>query len=123
MTTQDVIQNQGYSGRHVSVDAPFAADEDNNLHEILTDADQETPDVKLMADSLKTEIQRALATLSVREAEVITSYFGLDGNAPMTLEELGHKLGLTRERVRQIKEQATRRLKTHSRSKLLKGYL
>jgi RNA polymerase primary sigma factor len=123
MSTQDVIQNQSYSGRHVSVDAPFAADEDNNLHEILTDADQETPDVKLMADSLKTEIQRALATLSVREAEVITSYFGLDGNAPMTLEELGHKLGLTRERVRQIKEQATRRLKTHSRSKLLKGYL
>jgi RNA polymerase primary sigma factor len=123
MTAQDVIQNQSYSGRHVSVDAPFEAGEDNNMHEVLTDATQETPDVRLMADSLKTEIQRALATLSVREAEVITCYFGLDGNAPMTLEELGLKFGLTRERVRQIKEHATRRLKTHSRSKILKGYL
>jgi len=76
-----------------------------------------------MADSLKLEIQRALATLSVREAEVITCYFGLNGNPPMTLEELGQKFGLTRERVRQIKEHGTRRLKAHSRSKILKGYL
>jgi RNA polymerase primary sigma factor len=123
MTPEDVIQNQSYSARHVSVDAPFAPDEDNNLHEVLTDSTQETPDVKLMADSLKLEIQRALATLSVREAEVITCYFGLNGNPPMTLEELGQKFGLTRERVRQIKEHGTRRLKAHSRSKILKGYL
>jgi RNA polymerase primary sigma factor len=123
MTAEDVIQNQSYSARHVSVDAPFAPDEDNNLHEVLTDSTQETPDVKLMADSLKLEIQRALATLSVREAEVITCYFGLNGNPPMTLEELGQKFGLTRERVRQIKEHGTRRLKAHSRSKILKGYL
>jgi RNA polymerase primary sigma factor len=123
MTAEDVIQNQSYSARHVSVDAPFAPDEDNNLHEVLTDSTQETPDVRLMADSLKLEIQRALATLSVREAEVITCYFGLNGNPPMTLEELGQKFGLTRERVRQIKEHGTRRLKAHSRSKILKGYL
>jgi RNA polymerase primary sigma factor len=123
MTAKDVMENQSFSGRHISVDAPFASDEDNNLHEVLTDAQQDTPDVKLIADSLKTEIQRALATLTVREAEVISCYFGLDGNAPMTLEELGMKFGLTRERVRQIKEKATRRLKTHSRSKILRTYL
>lgn len=123
MTAHDVIQTQSHSRLHVSVDAPLQAGEDNNLHELLTDADQETPDVKLMADSLKTEIQRALATLSTREAEVMVCYFGLDGNAPLTLGEIGARFALTTERIRQIKSKATHRLKNHSRNKILRGYL
>lgn len=123
ITAEDVIYNQRLSGRHISVDAPLEAGEDNNLLEVLTDVNGKMPDVQLMTDSLKAEIQRALSTLTVREAEVISCYFGLDGNSPMTLEELGAKFGLTRERVRQIKEKATRRLKTLSRSKILRSYL
>ncbi len=123
VTAHEVMENQSLSGRHVSVDAPFEAGEENNLLDVLTDANNGTPDLQLIIDSLKAEIQRALSTLTSREAEVISCYFGLDGNMPMTLEELGIKFGLTRERVRQIKEKATRRLKTVARSKILKTYL
>jgi RNA polymerase primary sigma factor len=123
VTTQEVIDNLKVSGRHVSMDAPFAQGEENSLLDVLTDASEETPDSGLLADSLKKEVQRALLTLTVREAEVLELYFGLDGNSAMTLEEISEKFNLTRERVRQIKEKATRRLRHTSRSKTLKSYL
>jgi RNA polymerase primary sigma factor len=120
---EEVRDNLRVSSRQVSVDAPFATGETNSLLDVLEDASAETPDSDLMADSLRKEIQRALATLTDREAEVIGSYFGLNGEQAMTLEEIGQKFNLTRERVRQIKEKATRRLRHSSRSKSLKAYL
>ena len=123
ISSQDVIDNLKVSGRHVSVDAPFEQGEDLSLLDVLTDANDTTPDAHLLVDSLKKEIQRALSTLTTREAEVIVFYFGLDNNNPMTLEEIGDRFNLTRERVRQIKEKATRRLRHTSRSRALKNYL
>jgi RNA polymerase primary sigma factor len=123
VTTQEVIDNLKVSGRHVSMDAPFANGEENSLLDVLTDANEETPDAGLLTDSLKKEVQRALSTLTVREAQVLGLYFGLEGNTAMTLEEIGETFNLTRERVRQIKEKATRRLRHTSRSKTLKSYL
>ena len=110
------------SGRHVSVDAPFVEDEDNSLLDVLPNDDSPSADRGLVNESLNTEIERALSTLSSREREIIKSFFGI-GCQEMTLEEIGERFGLTRERVRQIKEKAIRRLKSPSRSKLLKGYL
>jgi RNA polymerase primary sigma factor len=123
VTNEEVIENLKVSGRHVSMDAPFAQGEENNLLDVLTDANEDKPDSNLLADSLKMEIQRALSTLPSREAQVLGLYFGLNGDHPMTLEEIGEAFGLTRERVRQIKEKATRRLRTASKSKSLKAYL
>jgi RNA polymerase primary sigma factor len=123
MATDEIRDNLKVSGRQVSVDAPFATGETNSLLDVLEDESSEMPDTDLLADSLRKEIQRALATLTDREAEVIQSYFGLNGEQAMTLEEIGHKFNLTRERVRQIKEKATRRLRHSSRSKSLKAYL
>ena len=110
------------SGRHVSVDAPFVEGEDNSLLDVLPNDDSPSADRVLVNESLNTEIERALSTLSSREREIIKSFFGI-GCQEMTLEEIGERFGLTRERVRQIKEKAIRRLKSPSRSKLLKGYL
>ena len=110
------------SGRHVSVDAPFAEGEDNSLLDVLPNDDSPSADRVLVNESLNTEIERALLTLSSREREIIKSFFGI-GCQEMTLEEIGERFGLTRERVRQIKEKAIRRLKSPNRSKLLKGYL
>ena len=110
------------SGRHVSVDAPFVEGEDNSLLDVLPNDDSPSADRGLVNESLNTEIERALSTLSSREREIIKSFFGI-GCQEMTLEEIGERFGLTRERVRQIKEKANRRLKSPSRSKLLKGYL
>jgi len=110
------------SGRHVSVDAPFVEGEDNSLLDVLPNDDSPSADRGLVNESLNTEIERALLTLSPREREIIKSFFGI-GCQEMTLEEIGERFGLTRERVRQIKEKAIRRLKTPARSKLLKGYL
>ncbi len=110
------------SGRHVSVDAPFVEGEDNSLLDVLPNDDSPSADRGLVNESLNTEIERALSTLSSREREIIKSFFGI-GCQEMTLEEIGERFGLTRERVRQIKEKAIRRLKSPSRSKLLKGYL
>jgi len=123
ITTEEVIDNLKLSGRHISVDAPFVQGEENNLLDVLTDANEVTADSALLLDSLKKEVQRALATLTVREAEVLAMYYGLTGVTAMTLEEIGEKFNLTRERVRQIKEKATRRLRHTSRSKALKAYL
>ena len=108
--------------RHVSVDAPFVEGEDNSLLDVLPNDDSPSADKTLVNESLNTEIERALSTLTDREREIIKSFFGI-GCQEMTLEEIGERFGLTRERVRQIKEKAIRRLKSPSRSKLLKSYL
>ena len=110
------------SGRHVSVDAPVVEGEDNSLLDVLPNDDSPMADRGLVNESLNTEIERALSTLTDREREIVKSFFGI-GCQEMTLEEIGERFGLTRERVRQIKEKAIRRLKSPSRSKLLKGYL
>jgi RNA polymerase primary sigma factor len=110
------------SGRHVSVDAPFVEGEDNSLLDVLTNIDSPIADKMLIDESLSKEIDRALTTLTERERDIIRYFFGI-GCQEMTLEEIGEKFGLTRERVRQIKEKAIRRLRHTSRSKLLKGYL
>lgn len=110
------------SGRHVSVDAPFADGEDNSLLDVLVNADSPNADRGLINESLGTEVERALSTLTDREKDIIKYFFGI-GCSEMTLEEIGEKFGLTRERVRQIKEKAIRRLRHSSRSKLLKSYL
>lgn len=123
VTTAEVVDTMKISGRHVSMDAPFAQGEENRLLDVLENQLEETPDNELMNDSLRREVQRALSTLTQREADVITLYFGLNGEHAMTLEEIGEKFGLTRERVRQIKEKAIRRLRHTSRSKALKPYL
>ena len=110
------------SGRHVSVDAPFVDGEDNSLLDVLTNIDSPNADRSLLNESLSREIDRALATLTERERDIIKLFFGI-GIQEMTLEEIGEQFGLTRERVRQIKEKAIRRLRHTSRSKLLKSYL
>jgi RNA polymerase primary sigma factor len=111
------------STRHVSMDAPLAQDEDTKFIDVFMSEDTPTTDSILMFESLSREIQRALATLTEKERDVITLYFGLGMNHGLTLEEIAVKFDLTRERVRQIKEKAIRRLKHTSRSKLLKAYL
>ena len=123
VTTSEVVDTMKISGRHVSMDAPFVQGEENSLLDVLENETEETPDNGLMTDSLRREVQRALSTLTQREADVITLYFGLNGEHSMTLEEIGEKFNLTRERVRQIKEKAIRRLRHTSRSKALKPYL
>ncbi len=123
MDVSEVADNLKIAGRHVSMDAPFAQGEENRLLDVIEDDQQPSPDYILMNESLKSEIQRALSTLSDREAEVIKLYFGLNKEHSMTLEEIGERFNLTRERVRQIKEKAIRRLRHASRSKNLKTYL
>ncbi len=123
VTTSEVIDTMKISGRHVSMDAPFVQGEENSLLDVLENDMEETPDSELMNDSLRKEVQRTLSTLTQREADVVTLYFGLNGENALTLEEIGEKFNLTRERVRQIKEKAIRRLRHTSRSKALKPYL
>jgi RNA polymerase primary sigma factor len=123
MSLFEVADTLKISGRHLSMDAPFAQGEDNRLLDVIQDERQPAPDSILMDESLKEEVQRALATLSDREAEVIRLYFGLQREHSLTLEEIGEKFNLTRERVRQIKEKAIRRLRHASRSKNLRSYL
>ena len=123
MSLFEVSDTLKISGRHLSMDAPFAQGEDNRLLDVIQDSRQPSPDHQLMDESLKVEVRRALATLSDREAQVIRLYFGLDQEHSLTLEEIGEKFNLTRERVRQIKEKAIRRLRHASRSKQLRAYL
>ncbi len=123
LTTSDIVDTMKISGRHVSMDAPFAQGEENSLLDVLENDSEDTPDQTLLLDSLRKEVKRALSTLTQRESDVISLYFGLNGDHTMTLEEIGEKFGLTRERVRQIKEKAIRRLRHTSRSKALKPYL
>ncbi len=125
MTEQDVKESMRTTGRHVSMDAPLSTSDDGsgNLYDLMISDDSPSPEHELINDSLRREIERALTTLTMREAEVLRCFFGLDGKAAMTLEEIGEKFDLTRERVRQIKEKGIRRLKHTSRSKILKTYL
>ena len=124
ITENEVKQSMENAGRHLSMDAPLK-DEDgsSNMYEVMESTSNPKPDRELMNESLRKEIERSLTTLTVREADVVRLYFGLSGAHPMTLEEIGERFDLTRERVRQIKEKAIRRLKHTSRSKMLKTYL
>ncbi|MBD3168328.1 MAG: sigma-70 family RNA polymerase sigma factor [candidate division Zixibacteria bacterium] len=123
LTELEVSDTLKISNTHLSLDAPFSVSEDNSLIDILEDDMQAPPDETLMDDSLKIEIGKALNSLSPREAEVINLYFGLNHEKALTLEEIGARFGLTRERVRQIKEKAIKRLRHTSRSKSLRAYL
>jgi RNA polymerase primary sigma factor len=123
MSLFEVADTLKISGRHLSMDAPFAQGEDNRLLDVIQDERTPLPDNELMRESLSREVERALSTLSDREAEVIRLYFGLGREHSLTLEEIGEKFNLTRERVRQIKEKAIRRLRHASRSKALRSYL
>ena len=123
LTEAEVKESMKNAGRHVSMDAPLVQDEDNNMYDVLKSDEVVTPETELLNESLRKEIDRAISTLTQREADVVRLYFGLNGGHPMTLEEIGEKFDLTRERVRQIKEKAIRRLKHTSRSKILKSYL
>lgn len=119
-TVREHIRN---SGRHISMDAPLVEGEDSNLYDVLSIDESDSPDKGLLYESLKLEIRRAVDTLSEREANVIISFFGLGKKPAMTLQEIGNEQGLTRERVRQIREKAIRRLRHASRCKNLMNYL
>lgn len=122
--TSEVETTLGVAARHVSMDAPFVDGEDNSLLDVLEDANMEKTDGALeYKDSLRNEIERSLSTLSERQKDVIKLYFGIGVEHPMSLEDIGVKFDLTRERVRQIKDKAINKLRTTSRSKLLKAYL
>ncbi len=123
MSLFEVADTLKISGRHLSMDAPFAQGEDNRLLDVIQDERTPLPDYTLIKESLSKEVERALGTLTEREAEVIRLYFGLGREHSLTLEEIGEKFQLTRERVRQIKEKAIRRLRHASRSKQLRAYL
>ncbi len=123
MSLYEVDKTLQISGRHLSVDQPFVQGEDNKLLDVMADDNQLPPDYILMKESLRTEVERALKSLTDREAEVIRLYFGIEREHPLTLEEIGEKFNLTRERVRQIKEKAIRRLRHATRSKALRAYL
>jgi len=123
MSAFEVTDTMKMSGRHLSMDAPFNQGEDNRLLDVIHDDGQPSPDYSLMDESLKIEIERSLESLSQREAEVVKLYFGLGREDPLTLEEIGELFNLTRERVRQIKEKAIRRLRHIFRSKVLRTYL
>jgi len=123
MDVEEISNVMKISAKQVSVDSPFSFGEENSLLDIIQDDQQPSPDNELISESLKTEIKNVLAILPEREAEVIRLYFGLNEESPMTLEEIGEKFHLTRERVRQIKEKAIRRIRHNSKSKILKSYL
>ena len=124
ITANEIISAMNASGRHMSLDAPFGSDEEKGrLVDVIEDVNADVPDLSLLNDSLKTEVKRALTSLTQRENDVIKHYYGLDGNTNLTLEEIGEMFNLTRERVRQIKEKAIRRLRQYSRSSSLKVYL
>jgi RNA polymerase primary sigma factor len=123
MSVYEVADTLKISGRHVSMDAPFVQGEDNKLLDVMPNEFDPKPDHDLMRESLRQEIEEALNTLDQREKEVIKLYFGIGYEHPLTLEEIGEKFKLTRERVRQIKEKAIRKLRHHTRSRALRAYL
>lgn len=123
MSLYEVTDTLKISGRHLSIDAPFVSGEDGKLSDIMPNQNQPAPDHHFNHESLKFEIHRALKNLNERERDIITLYYGLGTEKAHTLEEIGDKFELTRERVRQIKEKAIRKLKTASRTKNLKAYL
>ena len=123
LTPTDVTVAIKNSGRHISMDTPFVQGEEGNMYDVLLNEDASSPDKELLTDSLRKEIERALNTLTQREADVIRLYFGVNGKHAHTLAEIGEEFNLTRERVRQIKENAVKRLRHTARSRILKTYL
>lgn len=123
MPVEDVKAYIKTSSKHVSMDAPINSEEEGSMYDMLPADNEELPDNSLITDSLRKEINRILNTLSIREADIVKMYYGLDGYYQHSLDEIGEKFELTRERVRQIKEKALRRLKHTSKSKILKSYL
>ena len=125
VSVNDVKQSLQSNGRHLSMDAPLTEGDESSssLYDVLPNDYMDTPDKSLVQESLRKDIERSLSTLTSREGEVVRLYFGLNGRYPLTLEEIGDQFDLTRERVRQIKEKAIRRMKHTSRSKMLKNYL
>jgi RNA polymerase primary sigma factor len=123
MAPEEVKDSLKSSSRHVSMDAPITQEDDGNMYDVILSPDTPPPDKGLLTDSLRKEIERALSTLTYREASIIRLYFGLNGKYAHTLEEIGEEFNLTRERVRQIKEKAIKRLKNITRCKNLKAYL
>ncbi len=123
MSPDEVMDTMKISGQHISLDAPFNQTEENSLLDVIENENQDSPDNILLDESLSIEIKRALKTLTEREEKVVKLYFGLDREHPLTLEEIGEKFELTRERVRQIKEKAIKKLRHASRSNLLRSYL
>jgi len=123
MSEHEVKESLISSGRHVSMDAPLQEGEEGDMYDVLKSVESTSPDNSLITESLRREIERSLSTLTPREADVLRLFFGLNGETALTLEEIGEKFELTRERVRQIKEKAIRRLKQGTRCKLLKSYL
>jgi len=111
------------SGKHLSMDAPFEEGESSNLYHVIKSKETTSPDAKVMNDSLKTDIDQVLKTLPDREGEIIRLYYGIGERSPKTLSEIGELFGVTRERVRQIREKAIRILQNKSRNKILKAYL
>lgn len=123
LTPKDIKLSIKNAVRHISMDAPLAKGEESNMYDVLLSKDTPSPDKQLITDSLRKEIERALNTLTRREADIVRLYYGLNEKYPITLEEIGEAFNLTRERVRQIKEKAIKRLKNTARSKILKTYL
>ena len=123
MSAAEVSETLKISGRHLSVDAPFAQGDDNRLLDVLHDPGQLSPDNILMGDSLRIEVQRALTALSSREREVLELFYGLGDNPALSLEEIAERFNLTRERVRQIKEKAIRRLRHANKTRELRNFL
>ncbi len=120
---ETIEDSLNFSSVHVSMDAPIREEEANNMYDVMLNDDSPSPDNNLIDSSLRKEIERSLSTLGDREAEILRFYFGLNGYQPHTLEEIGDEFGLTRERVRQIKEKAIKKLKNQYRNRLLKSYL
>ena len=123
MAPKEVKEALRSSGRHISMDAPLEEGEETNRYDVMLGSEEERPDNDLLKNSLGQEIERTLESLTSRECDIIKLYFGLEGNHPHTLEEIGEVFNLTRERVRQIKEKAIKRLKLSRRSRVLKSYL
>jgi RNA polymerase primary sigma factor len=111
------------AGRHISMDTPFVQGEEGNMYDVLINEDASSPDKELLMDSLREEIYRALNTLTQKEADIIRLFFGVNGKHTHTLVEIGEEFNITRERVRQIKEKAIKRLRHTARSRTLKTYL
>lgn len=122
---EEVKQSLANSGRHISMDAPLVEGDESSssMYDVLLNDSLPGPEKELVVESLRKDIERSLSTLTAREGDVVRLYYGLNGKHPMTLEEIGERFDLTRERVRQIKEKAIRRLKHTSRSRMLKSYL
>ena len=123
-SSTDLIEEAlSFNNVHVSMDAPLRDEEVTNLYDIMLNEDSPSPDTELMNNSLRKEIERSLSTLNDRESEILRYYYGLKGVPPFTLEEIAEEFSLTRERVRQIKEKAIKKLRNQHRNRLLKAYL